>query len=722
MIVRGQERGLSPSPAFARRSLPFLMLAGLGWSHCVSGQTPSSVQDVTQLPDVVVSGSGMDTTLQHLQAPVNGGALGNRTQLETPFSSAVVTSTDIEDRQVNKLGDVFATDASVSDNSGAHGAWASYLTVRGMELDWENSFRIDGKPFISYVTTLPFEQFERIELLKGASGFMYGFGAPGGMINYVTKKPTDEPLRNLTLGFTSDSLWRQSVDLGGRAGQEGRFGYRLNATHEEGSTYNNGELKRDSVSLALDARLTDRLTWDFQSIYQDRKSTDPEPTIYTGRLVGSLLPSAVRNDSGLLTGEGTYADNAFRFYATGLKYKIAPDWTLSTSYSASTTRTRRNESVLQPLDELGNYNDYRSDYGEAYQFNHWQTMLQGKFSTGQLKHDVVLGASWQKQKNDYSSQGFYGLMGTGSLWSQNVNRYDSVGTMGSMGLYRAAEITQKSLFASDTIALSERWSVLGGVRYTNYSQRGFSPDGGQDSAYEKDGVMTPTLALMYKFTPRTMAYASYIESLEQGTSVGSSYANYGALLDPLKSKQYELGIKSEHERWAATAALFRIEKKSEYTNASNEIVQDGESIFQGVELAVSTRLGANWSIGGNVMLLDSEYRRGLNHTGNRVAGAPKFVAAAQVAYQVPQVPGLRLLADAKYTGATMLRPGNDIEVGSYTIVNLGASYDTVVGGYDTTFRVAVNNVANKKYWMYQYADYIKAGDARTVSLNATLRF
>src|SRR3546814_18869277 len=61
-------------------------------------------------------------------------------------------------------------------------------------------------------------------------------------------------------------------------------------------------------------------------------------------------------------------------------------------------------------------------------------------------------------------------------------------------------------------------------------------------------------------------------------------------LDPLKSKQYELGIKTGHEDWAATAALFRIEKKAEYTNASNELVQDGKSIFQGLELGASTRI------------------------------------------------------------------------------------------------------------------------------------
>ena len=697
---------------------------GAAYAPCASAQAAQAggapnAGDVAQLPAVTVQAAPVDDTLEHLAAPVNTGALGSRSQLETPFSTTVVTAADIQERQVNKLGDVFALDASVTDNSASYGAWASYLSVRGLPLDWQNSYRIDGKPFLSYVTTLPYGHFEQIDLLKGASGFMYGFGSPGGLINYVTKRPTDEPLRSVELGYVSKGLLRGHVDLGGRAGEDDRFGYRLNVTHTEGNTYNNGSLYQTAASLALDARLTDKLTWDFQSIYQDRDVVGQEPTIYAGAMAGTELPSPVRNDNSKLVGEGPYTDNAFRYYSTGLKYQLAPDWSLRTDYTYNTTRTRRNESVLFLQDQAGNYQDYRSDYGEAYAYNQWQAMLEGRFRTGALKHQVVIGASWQKQKNDYSSNGVYQLQGMGNLYSQNTNTYYSDG---SLDLYRAAEITQKALFASDTIDLTGGWSVLGGLRYTNYEQAGFDPDGAQSSSYKKNGVVTPTVALMYNFTPQTMAYASYIESLEPGSSVGNPYANEGELLDPLKSKQYELGIKTGHEDWAATAALFRIEKKSEYANASNELVQDGKSIFQGLELGASTRVATYWNVGGSLMLLDSEYKKGSDFVGNRVAGAPKFVAAAQVSYAVPQLPGLKLRADVKYTGATMLGASNKVEVDDYTILNIGATYDTHIYGYETTFRAGINNVTDKRYWLYQSSDYVKAGDPRTYSLSASLKF
>ncbi|MBV7485062.1 TonB-dependent receptor [Bordetella sp. BOR01] len=718
--AKARARNLAATPTTLALALALTYAAG---AHAQSASSPqtgtaSSPQDVAQLPAVTVQAAPIDDSLEHLNAPVNTGALGSRTQLETPYSTTVVTAADIEERQVNKLGDVFALDASVTDNSASYGAWASYMSVRGLPLDWQNSFRIDGRPFLSYVVTLPYDHFEQIDLLKGASGFMFGFGSPGGLVNYVTKRPTDTPVRKVELGYVSKGLFRQHVDVGGRVGEEGGFGYRLNVTHNEGNTYNNGSLYQTAVSLALDARLSEKLTWDFQSIYQDRKVIGQEPTIYAGAMEGTELPSPVRNSSRLV-GEGPFADNEFRYYSTGLNYELSPGWSVRTDYTYNSTNTRRNESVLFLQNQAGDYDDYRSDYGENYSFNQWQAMVQGKFNTGPLSHQVVLGASWQKQKNDYSSNGVYQLQGTGNLHSQNTNRYYS---QGSLDLYRAAEITQKAVFASDTIDLTGGWSVLGGLRYTDYEQKGFDPDGTQSSRYKKNGVLTPTVALMYNFTPQTMAYASYIEALEPGSTVSNVHANFGELLDPLKSKQYELGIKTEHEDWAATAALFRIEKKAEYTNAGNELVQDGKSIFQGLELGASKRIAHNWNVGGSVMFLDSEYKRGSDFTGNRVAGAPKFVAAAQVAYSVPNLPGLRLRADVKYTSATMLGASNKVEVPDYAIVNIGATYDTRIYGYETTFRAGINNVADKRYWLYQSPDYVKAGDPRTYSLSASLKF
>jgi iron complex outermembrane receptor protein len=667
---------------------------------------------------VTVQPTAEDTTLQRLDVPISAGALGTRAALDTPFSSTVVTRTDLENRPILKLGDIFATDASVSDNSGAYGAWASYLTVRGLDLDWQNSFRIDGKPFISFVTVLPIEHMEQVELRKGATGFMNGFGAPGGLVNYVTKKPGDTPVRAVSLGYLSDSIFSQHVDVGDRVG-DGRFGYRINATHEEGDTFIDGKLKRNSVSLALDARLTDRLTWDWQSILQDRDVDGQEATVVTrGLPAGGGLPGTIRNDDGRLAGGGNFADNAFRFHSTGLTYRLAPEWTASASYGHSTTRTRRNESVLRLQDTLGNYEQDHSDYGEAYKLDYAQAMLEGRVATGSVKHQLVLGTSWLSRKNDYSADGFYGTLGPGSLHVANPYRYSNPA---GLDMYRAVETTERGLFVSDTVDLTDRWTVIAGLRHTRYEQDNFGSTGARTSSYEKS-VNTPTLALMFKLDAATTAYASYVEALEQGQIVSPTYANAGTAMPPLDSKQYELGVKTQRDGWSATAALFRIERKSEYVNAANTVVQDGESRYQGIELGAAARLARSWTLGGNLMLLDTEYAKGQANIGNRVAGAPRVVATAQLGYQVPQVAGLSLRADAKYTGGTSLRAAGGLGTAGYTLLNVGARYETRVNGYDTTFRVGINNLLDKQYWMYQYADYVKPGDPRTLAMSVTAKF
>ncbi len=693
-----------------------LLFAGLA-------QAQSTSEGV--LPSVEVVAPAASGVTQNLGSVVRAGALGNVSQKESPFSSAVVSSEQIQEQAPQKLGDLFSQDASVSDNTGANTAWGTYLTVRGLDLDWQNSYRIDGKPFLGYSTTLPYEHFEQVELFKGASGFMYGFGAPGAVVNYVTKKPTDTPARSVTLGYTSSSLVRANADLGGRAGGDGALGYRVNVTREQGTAANGGSLQRSSMLLALDARLSDRLSWDFQGLYQERLAKDTEPTIKTGTYTGSQLPATVKNDQ-TLVGPGSYTDNKFGYLATGLKYQLSPDWQAQTNFSHSVSQTRRNEQILNVQNAAGNYSVDRSDYGERYQYNYWDAMATGRATTGTLRHKLVAGVSWQQQGNDYANASVWNTgVGTGNLYTQNTVGYTSVGSFDTLQLYRAVETTQKTAFASDRVELNDRWSVLGGLRWTNYEQKSMNAAGVVTSTYAKSGVVTPTLALMNQLTPQSMAYASYVESLQQGTVItaGSGYANtVGDMLDPITSKQWELGVKTDSPQWSGTAALFRVEKKSEYKNAANFLVQDGKSIYQGVELGATARLNRLWSVGGNLMLLDTEYVSGAANNGNDVAGAPKLVATTQVAYRVPDVPGLQMRLGAKYTGATPLRASNNLSVDAYTLVNLGASYDTKLQGHATTYRVSVNNLLDQQYWMYQYADYVKAGDSRSINVSATVNF
>ncbi|RRW95889.1 TonB-dependent siderophore receptor [Pandoraea apista] len=666
------------------------------------------------LKATTVTSSALRETPQNLKQPVQSGALGSRSQLDTPFSTTVVSQEQLEQRQPAKLGEVFSTDASVTDGSNAFDAWAGYVYVRGMPIDWQYGFKLDGLPVMTYGVTMPYEQFDRVELLKGLSGFMYGFVAPGGVVNYVTKKPTDERIASVDLGFHSDGIWREHVDLGGRAGPNDMFGARLNYTHEEGRTYTDGNLNRDTVSVALDARITRDLTWNFGAMYQDRRATGTSPSLSTFSFSGNQLPGPINVSNANLQTQATHLNTITQFYTTGLQYQIDPDWKVSANYAFNKSTRDRNEATLYLLNGAGNFSGQNDLGDENNTFRAWQLTAEGKVRTGPFAHQLTFGIASQYQTNDYAY--IYSPTYTGNLYQGTSYQYYGDGT--TLKAQRSSAIEQRSVFASDTVQITERLSVLGGVRFTNYNQTNAQGI----STYSTNGVFTPTLAVMYKVAPSTTAYASYVEALEAGEVVGATYANAGAVLNPFKSRQYELGVKTEQDTWSTTAALFRIERGAVYTNSANARVADGQSIYQGIELAGSVKLGPQWTLGASAMALDSWYARTNGFDGNRVGGAPRFVLSGNLEYKVPYVPGLSVGGDIRYNGRTSLNPQNSLTVSGYTLINLGATYRTRVAGKDVTLRAAVSNLTNRKYWQYQYDNYIKAADPRMVSLNAKIDF
>jgi iron complex outermembrane receptor protein len=715
-----------PLAAFARLAvLAGFPLCGAALAQSTEPKAGTVAADQA-LPAVTVSAAPDMSFGPQLQRKASGGALGTRSQLDTPFSTTVVTGEDLADRQVTKLGDVFFNDASVSDNSNPGNAWASYTTVRGLQLDWRNAYKINGMPFISYGLTLPYEQLEQVELLKGASGFMYGFGNPGGTINYVTKKPTDEFTASVELGYRSSNVWTEHVDLGGRAGPDNMFGYRLNLTHEEGTPSTAQNVNRNSVSLGLDARITRDLTWTFDGIYQDRDTRGGTPSFYVGLIpANGQLPSAISGRGGRYAGNDAHFNSNLQVYQTGLRYRLNDDWTVSTMYSFSKQTRSRNESTFFLLNAAGDYTDLRYDGAESQQFSNWTTMVEGKFRTGFLRHELVAGVSWQEQIDRFSSNFTNTALPGGNLFAPYTGVYNSVT---GFNKYRAGDTTQKAAFISDTVHLTDRWSVLAGLRATNYEQNGYGAPGttGGDSNFTKNGLLTPTAAIMFKPMPSTTLYASYVESFDGGGIVSSFYSNAGQALTPGKSRQYEVGAKTDQGAWNATAALFRIEQRTEYGRADGGLlptyVQDGKSIYQGVEVASSARIGSQWEVGGSAMYLDSYYDQGQMNIGNRVAGAPDFMLTGRLAYRIPFVPGLKVGIDGKYTGSIKARPEGDLTLGGYTVFNLGATYSTRVAGKELTLRAALTNLTNKRYWGFQYASYIQPGDPRAISLTAKIAY
>lgn len=728
MPAAGPASSVRPLPAVARlrRRLAVALLLALPcmpvWAAEDAG---AAAARTTDLDAVRVQAKKARDTLAT-------SALGERSVLDTPFSVSAVGEEEIAERQAASLLGVFARDASVSRNAGTdYNIWAQSLLVRGLALDWSNSLRVNGLPLIAYGATLPLESLEQVQLLKGASGFLYGFGAPGGIVNYVTKQPTDTPLLSFDVGYRSDSLFSQHLDAGGRFGSGERFGYRLNLVNEQGDTYSGGNLDRHAASLALDARITDALTWSTDLLYQRSHIDSPDPTyiVSTGAYASRQLPKAI-DGSQSLASPSTYNTTEFWVASTGVRWQFAPDWSVKFDVGRTHTDYRLPYERIILLNQAGDYNVRLFDGLDLWRYDFAQALLQGTFTTGDATHELSAGLGWQSLDTILGTTNYSAVTKAGS------NLYDW--EPAEWSLYdgwpphrRTSNKVERSLFASDTVTFSERWSLLAGLRHTRYEQTSYSVYTGVQTSQYRKGVTTPTLALLYHPLPEATLYASYVESLEQGTTVGVDYANYGVTLDPLKSKQYEVGAKWERPHWNASAALFRLERGAEYANSANVYVQDGELRYQGLELAGRWRISERWSVGTSALYLDATYQEASSAwlVGRRVEGTARFSAAADVGYSFASVPGLSVFVDAKYWGKAAVynleSRGWTLYTPDYVVTNLGGSWRTELLGRTLTLRLAVNNLFDRRYWQAGSCTgcgALSPGAPRTYAFNAKIDF
>lgn len=649
-----------------------------------------------------------------LSADAATGALGARPILDTPFSISVLSSEEIAQHQISSLENLFGHEASVSVQGGAYSNFGSTLSVRGLPLDYSNSYKINGLSLNNFSGELPYEVFERIELLKGATGFMYGFAAPGGVINYVTKKPTGEKQLAINSGFRSDAIYNAHLDTGGHIGDRDSLGYRLNLGYEYGDTVNDdGKVKRKTAALSLDYRLSEALYWHLDMIYNDRHVNNSVSWMNNWMSSDQDLPHPVDGSRNLGVA-GSFDDSENLIAMTGLDWSLSENWHLGLDYSYTENNTRWIKTMPNLENSQGDLSIRIYDQAFDMDFRQYQLQLNGHFSALGMDHQFVSGAAYQKTiayRSDPTRIVEF-LPGMDNLYRPASQHYDSVF---KEQLEKVYYTSQRSAWLSDTVELGSGWSTLLGLRYNDYE---YAEAWSNWTAYEEDAV-TPVAALMYKPAADTMLYISYVEALEQGGTVGETYANANEMLPPLESEQYEAGLKLEKSSWVASAALFRIERSAEYVNNHNVYVQKGVTRYDGLEIEISAQLHQNWLLRANGMYLSTRYQKtGPDSTikDNDVAATPKKQGSFHISYQVPAVSGLNLEAGAKYYGEMPLDADNIWILKDYTLFDVGISYNTQLYDKEIILRSTATNLSNKAYWSTDGWG-LRIGEPRTVALS-----
>jgi iron complex outermembrane receptor protein len=710
-------------------SAVFAAIQALTLAPCAIAQTTENV-----LPAVVVSaarqaGAKADTA--------SVGGFAPAPLLQTPASISVMTREQMQDLGIRRTTDVTKFDAGVNESYNAIG-YAEQFSIRGFALDNASSYRKDGLA-ISSDASIPLENKERVEILKGLAGLQAGIATPGGIINYVTKRPTNTPLRSVTLEAGGHGALYGAMDLGGRA-DDHRFGYRINAATERLRPYVKGaDGERQFISGAFDWRLTPQALLQLDLDYQ-RKSQLTAPGFQL--LNGTDLPTGISART-MLSNQPWSKPVKTDSSNIGLRfeYQLNAAWTGSVAVNRHVLR--RDDFAAFPYGcssaglfpgfcANGDYDVY--DYQSANESKSLltaQASIQGKFASGSLQHELTAGVSHVRRRDEFGDC-VYGLVDcAGSLANGASNMVNPVAvpaaaiSTGPVHLRRSGN--ERSFFAQDIVALSQAVALHAGARYTQIRRDQYDAAGNLNAQYNR-GYLLPNVALVFKPRPDWAVYGSFAEGLEHGGIAPLFTTNVNQMLDPGKSKQLEVGVKAALNRdWSLSAALFRIKKPLEYTDANFTYVRNGEAVHSGLELAAQGLATRNLTLGASLAALQARQQDTGMPTldGKRVTNVPEFKSVVYLDYAVPQLTALKLNGSWQYAGNKVFNPDNSVTVPGYHLFNLGARYATRVAGAMTTLRFNVDNVFNKFYWRdatQSLGGYLFPGAPRTVRVSAQFDF
>jgi iron complex outermembrane receptor protein len=649
--------------------------------------------------------------------------------LDTPASVAVFSEQLLADRQVRKLSEVLQSDASVGESYAPIGYYENF-NVRGFELNAASSYKINGQT-IAGEQNVALENKQQVELLKGLSGLQSGVAEPGGLINYVTKRPED--VRSVTVSSNEQGERYIATDLGGWFGSERQFGVRANLAHEDIRSYvDHADGKRDFAALAFDWQINPDAVLQLDAEYQQREQRSVPGYQLLG---GTRLPHDIDPHDRLAYQQWANPVTIDSLNLGGrFEYRFSDNWTGSVSASRSKVVIDDYSSFAFGSDldayfsDTGDYNiyDYRSP-DDTRRTDEAQAALNGRFNAMGLSHELTVGTSAQRRTLDQRPYFMEGI-GSGNIYQQTPAWSPSDKSIGSST--RRLDSRQYGLFASDRISFNEQWQTVLGARLVRLDEKTFD-ENGNPGRHTRDYQLLPNAALIYKPRADISLYTSYSKGISSGGTAPWFASNSAEILAPTLSHQLEVGIKRDWQRLSLSAALFQLRQAYQYSRPDGAgnftYVQQGQQKNIGLELGASGWLTERLQINASAAAIRARVKNSgtADYEDHQALNVPNFRAALQADYSLP-IPGLALLGGARYSASKYANQAGTVEVGSYAVFDVGSRYSTRIAGYDTTLRLMVDNVFDKRYWRdageYLGDGYLFQGAPRTARVSASVSF
>lgn len=696
----------------------------------LSGGIGNSLAAEIELPAMNVQ--GQDESGYRSETAAVGG-FSEAPLLDTPASITVINAALIKDQQARLLSEVLRNDASVGDSYAPIGYYENFV-VRGFSLNAASSYKINGRT-ITGEQNVALENKQQVEVLKGLAGLQSGISEPSGVINYVTKRPED--VRSVTVSTDDRGSGYLATDVGGWFGSEQQLGLRANVAHEDLNSYvEHANGQRDFVSLAFDWNISPDAVLQLDAEYQNKQQRsvpgyqllggtqvphDASPKKLLGHQTGS---KQVGIDSLNLNGTFEYRfSDQWKGSVSAARSKVVIDDYSSFAWGGATT------GLGNYFTPEGNYDvyDYRSP-DDTRRDDEVQAAMTGMFDTAGIGHELTFGTSAfrrvidkRKFVNEY--------IGTTNIDEDAPSFTPTDKPLNAR--HRNLDSRQYGVFVTDRLRFNEHWQTILGGREVRLDEKAFD-DNGDPARHTQQYVFLPQASLIYKPVEDISLYTTYSKGLSLGGTAPWFATNPGETLAPTVSRQIEAGVKYDWRRISFAAAVFQTRQAYQYAKPDDAgaftYVQQGEQKNTGVELSANGWATERLQIATSVAAIRARVSGSgtAAYEDHQAINVPKLRASVYADYALPWVNGLALLGGVQYSAKKYANRTGNVEVGDYAVVNVGSRYSTRVDGYETVFRLSVDNLFDKRYWRdageYMGDDYLFQGAPLTARLSATVNF
>lgn len=632
--------------------------------------------------------------------------------MDLPVAGVSLPRALLDDQGVIRVAEAVRNVSAVTRNPAYLGLTDSYR-VRGFQSDiglW-NGFRRDF--YYSFTDTA---HVERVEVIKGGASVTYGSLEPGGVVNYVTKRPSRQPVNSAQLTLGSEQLARSEFDLGWVSAGDGDVRVRVTGAYEQAESFRDFvENRHKTVGAALDWDIAPGTRLELSAYWLD-SNVVPDRGFFNA--IGPLVLSLPR--------EQFHGEPGDRFtleqtdLSALLSHRLNKAWSLRGGINAYRVEDVRDNVQFRNMQADGRTLNRQYTYvPDENQYLTTFAELRGDLAWGGIEHTVVAGVERISKDNDYNFQRDRSSNYALDLLAPVYGNYGR--PRGPDDRY-SFDSRLDGVYVQDLIKLGAHWRILAGLRHSRYSQADKAIDGNTFTEFEQSET-TPRVGVLYRVSEQGSLFSSYSESF---TPQQYSYTTLtkGVSPDPEQGRQFEIGYKHTalDESIVAGVTAFQIKKSNVSTPSLVDptlLVLSGEQTVRGVEFDMSAKFARGWSAIASYAYMDGFVSRDNDiPVGQALLNTPRHQASAWVRHDFDQVPGLGASLGVFAVGQREATLPNSWTIPGFARVD-ASMYYKVSPRLDLALHV--KNLGDKNYYDSQ-GNLTYPGAPRSFSVSAKYRF